>query len=131
MADLFARKLGASANDVADVPHMAAFARRLLRAEFLRADMGISGVNFGVAATGSICIATNEGNGRLTTTVPRVHVALMGIERIVPTLADLGLMLQLLARSATGQPLTVYTNIISGPRRAIVAVPPAGEPSSR
>ena len=66
---------------------------------------------------GSICIATNEGNGRLTTTVPRVHVALMGIERVVPTLADLGLMLQLLARSATGQPLTVYTNIISGPRR--------------
>jgi len=117
VADLFARKLGASANDVADVPHMAAFARRLLRAEFLRADMGISGVNFGVAATGSICIATNEGNGRLTTTVPRVHVALMGIERVVPTLADLGLMLQLLARSATGQPLTVYTNIISGPRR--------------
>ena len=81
VADLFARKLGATANDVADVPHMAAFARRLLRAEFLRADMGISGVNFGVAATGSICIATNEGNGRLTTTVPRVHVALMGIER--------------------------------------------------
>ena len=117
VADLFARKLGASASDVADVPHMAAFARRLLRAEFLRADMGISGVNFGVAATGSICIATNEGNGRLTTTVPRVHVALMGIERVVPTLADLGLMLQLLARSATGQPLTVYTNIISGPRR--------------
>ena len=117
VADLFEQKLGASANDVADVPHMAAFARRLLRAEFLRADMGISGVNFGVAATGSICIATNEGNGRLTTTVPRVHVALMGIERVVPTLADLGLMLQLLARSATGQPLTVYTNIISGPRR--------------
>ena len=103
---------------------MAAFARRLLRAEFLRADMGISGANFGVAATGSICIATNEGNGRLTTTVPRVHVALMGIERIVPTLADLGLMLQLLARSATGQPLTVYTNIISGP-----AAPRARQPT--
>ena len=119
VAELFERKLGATPTDVADVPHMAAFARRLLRAEFLRADMGISGVNFGVAATGSICIATNEGNGRLTTTVPRVHVALMGIERLVPTLADLGLMLQLLARSATGQPLTVYTNIISGPRRAI------------
>src|SRR5215218_4323233 len=117
VAALFERKLGATPNDVADVPHMAAFARRLLRAEFLRADMGISGANFGVAETGSICIATNEGNGRLTTTVPRVHVALMGIERIVPSLTDLGLMLQLLARSATGQRLTVYTNIISGPRR--------------
>ena len=117
VAELFERQLGATATDVADVPHLAAFARRLLRAEFLRADMGISGANFGVAATGSLCIATNEGNGRLTTTVPRVHVALMGIERLVPTLADLGLMLQLLARSATGQSLTVYTNIISGPRR--------------
>jgi L-lactate dehydrogenase complex protein LldF len=117
VAALFQQKLGATATDVADVPHMAAFARRLLRAEFLRADMGISGANFGVADTGSLCIVTNEGNGRLTTTVPRVHVALMGIERIVPTLADLGVMLQLLARSATGQPLSVYTNIISGPRR--------------
>ena len=117
VAALFEQKLGATPSDVADVPHMAAFARRLLRAEFLRADMGISGANFGVAETGSLCIVTNEGNGRLTTTVPRVHVALMGIERVVPSFADLGLMLQLLARSATGQPLTVYTNIISGPRR--------------
>jgi L-lactate dehydrogenase complex protein LldF len=126
VAELFERKLGATPTDVADVPHMAAFARRLLRAEFLQADMGISGVNFGVAATGSICIATNEGNGRLTTTVPRVHVALMGIERLVPTLSDLGVMLQLLARSATGQPLTVYTNIISGPRRRSPAPPASG-----
>jgi L-lactate dehydrogenase complex protein LldF len=117
VAALFEQKLGATPSDVADVPHMAAFARRLLRAEFLRADMGISGANFGVAETGSLCIVTNEGNGRLTTTVPRVHVALMGVERLVPSFADLGLMLQLLARSATGQPLTVYTNIISGPRR--------------
>ena len=117
VAALFEQKLGATPSDVADVPHMAAFARRLLRAEFLRADMGISGANFGIAETGSLCIVTNEGNGRLTTTVPRVHVALMGIERVVPSFADLGLMLQLLARSATGQPLTVYTNIISGPRR--------------
>jgi L-lactate dehydrogenase complex protein LldF len=117
VAALFERKLGATPQDVADVPHMTAFARRLLRAEFLQADMGVSGANFGVAATGSICIATNEGNGRLTTTVPRVHVALMGIERIVPTLEDLGLMLQLLGRSATGQLLTVYTNILTGPRR--------------
>jgi L-lactate dehydrogenase complex protein LldF len=126
VAALFERRLGATANDVADVPHMAAFARRLLRAEFLRADMGISGANFGVADSGSLCVVTNEGNGRLTTTVPRVHVALMGIERIVPTLADLGLMLQLLARSATGQPLSVYTNILSGPRRGPSTQPGSG-----
>jgi L-lactate dehydrogenase complex protein LldF len=111
------RGLGATDDDVIDVPQMTAFARRLLRAGFLKADMGISGGNFGVAETGSLCICTNEGNGRLTTTLPRVHVALMGIERLVPTLSDLDVMLQLLGRSATGQKLTVYTNIISGPRR--------------
>ena len=88
-----------------------------MRAGFLRADMGISGGNFGVAETGSVCITTNEGNGRLTTSVPRVHVALMGIERLVPTLPDLGVMLQILGRSATGQKLTVYSNVMSGPRR--------------
>jgi L-lactate dehydrogenase complex protein LldF len=70
-----------------------------------------------VAETGSIVTVTNEGNGRLTTTVPRLHVALIGIERIVPTMKDLGVMLQLLARSATGQKLSVYSNIITGPRR--------------
>jgi L-lactate dehydrogenase complex protein LldF len=117
VAKLFQDKLQATDAEVADVPQMTAFARRRLRAGFLKADMGISGGNFGVAETGSLCICTNEGNGRLTTTVPRVHVALMGIERIVPTLADLGVMLQVLGRSATGQKLTVYSNIITGPRR--------------
>jgi L-lactate dehydrogenase complex protein LldF len=117
VARLFQEKLAATDEEVADVPQMTAFARRHLRAGFLKADMGISGGNFGVAETGSLCICTNEGNGRLTTTVPRVHVALMGIERIVPTLADLGVMLQVLGRSATGQKLTVYSNIITGPRR--------------
>jgi len=117
VAALFQAKLQATDEEVADVPQMTAFARRWLRAGFLKADMGISGGNFGVAETGSLCICTNEGNGRLTTTVPRVHVALMGIERIVPTLADLGVMLQVLGRSATGQKLTVYSNIITGPRR--------------
>ena len=117
IARLFQEKLQASDADVADVPQMTAFARRRLRDGFLKADMGISGGNFGVAETGSLCICTNEGNGRLTTTLPRVHVALMGIERIVPTLADLGIMLQVLGRSATGQKLTVYSNIITGPRR--------------
>jgi L-lactate dehydrogenase complex protein LldF len=95
---------------------MTQFARRALRPAFLSADLGISGVNFGIAKTGGICICTNEGNGRLTTTLPRVHVAMMGIERIVPTIEDLGVMLQVLARSATGQNLTVYSNVIHGPR---------------
>lgn len=92
-------------------------ARRHLREIFLSADMGISGVNFGVASSGSICTVTNEGNGRLTTTAPRVHVAIMGMERLVPTMGDLAVMLEVLARSATGQALSVYTNIVTGPRR--------------
>ncbi|MEK6630635.1 MAG: LUD domain-containing protein, partial [Acidobacteriota bacterium] len=103
VAALFRDKLGASNTDVADVPAMTAFARRVLRQEFVRAGMGVSGVNLAVADTGSLCLVSNEGNGRLTTTLPRVHVALVGLERIVPTAADLGVVLQLLARSATGQ----------------------------
>jgi L-lactate dehydrogenase complex protein LldF len=117
VARLFREKLGATAEDVASVPNMTALARRLLRNAFLTADLGISGVNFGVAESGTICITTNEGNGRLTTTVPRVHVAMMGIERLVPTAADLTVMLQVLGRSATGQKATVYTNLLTGPRR--------------
>lgn len=127
VARSFRDKLGASDEDLAGVPEMTAFARRTLRTGFLEADMGISGGNFGVAETGSLCICTNEGNGRLTTTLPRVHVALMGIERLVPTLADLGVMLQVLGRSATGQKLTVYSNIITGPRRRSPDSPGQGE----
>jgi L-lactate dehydrogenase complex protein LldF len=97
---------------------MARVAREKLRDAYLRADMGISGVNFGVAATGSIAIVTNEGNASLATSAPRVHVAMMGIERIVPSLAELGTMLRVLARSATGQKATVYYDLITGPRRA-------------
>lgn len=117
VAELFRRTAGATDADVADVPSMTRFAREQLRPAFLAADLGISGVNFGVAETGSICICTNEGNGRLVTTLPRVHVAMMGIERLVPDIPSLGTVLQVLARSATGQNLTVYTNIITGPRR--------------
>jgi len=117
VAAVFREKLGAGDEDVADAARMTALARRTLRAEFLAADMGISGANFGIAETGSICLVTNEGNGRLTTTLPRVHVALLGIERLVATMADLGVMLRLLARSATGQKLSVYSNVLSGPRR--------------
>jgi L-lactate dehydrogenase complex protein LldF len=117
VAALFKEKLGARDEEVADVPAITAFARRVLRREFLNSGMGISGANFGVAESGSLCVITNEGNGRLTTTVPRVHVALIGLERILPTVADLGVMMQLIARSATGQAAPVYTNIITGPRR--------------
>ena len=97
---------------------MTAFVRGRMRQIFLSAEMGISGVNFGVAETGTIVTVTNEGNGRMTTTCPRIHVAVMGIERLVPTLVDLSVMLQVLARSATGQKLSVYTNLITGPRRS-------------
>ncbi|MCX6549947.1 MAG: LutB/LldF family L-lactate oxidation iron-sulfur protein [Acidobacteria bacterium] len=127
VARLFEDKLGARPDEVADIPAITAFARRTLRQEFLQAGMGISGVNLAVADTGSLCLVTNEGNGRLTTTLPRVHVAVMGLERIVPTAADLGVVLQLLARSATGQALSVYTNIITGPRRPATSDGP-GEP---
>lgn len=101
-----------------DIPVEAAYARARLRQSFLDADIGITGVNFALAETGSICLVENEGNGRMCTSLPKVHVAIMGMERIVPTWADLDVMLSLLARSATGQALSVYTNIISGPRRA-------------
>jgi L-lactate dehydrogenase complex protein LldF len=88
-----------------------------VRRIFLQADLGISGVNFAVADTGAVALVTNEGNGRLTTTAPPVHVAVMGLERIVPTMDDLATMLSVLARSATGQKLTSYTTIVAGPRR--------------
>jgi len=126
VAKLFRDKLNATNDDLADVPNMTALARRMLRQDFLEADMGISGVNFGVAESGSICLVTNEGNGRLTTTTPRIHVALMGMERLVPTIEDLGVMIQILARSATGQKLSVYTNIVTGPRRVSANGPENG-----
>jgi L-lactate dehydrogenase complex protein LldF len=101
-----------------EIPAEVAYARERLRDVFLKADIGVSGVNFAVASTGSICIVTNEGNGRMVTSLPRVHVAIMGMERIVRDLSELDVMLSLLARSATGQQLTVYTNLITGPARA-------------
>jgi L-lactate dehydrogenase complex protein LldF len=93
------------------------YARERLRQVFLDADMGITGANFGIVETGAICFVTNEGNGRMVSALPRVHVVLMGIEKLIPTLADLDRFLKLLARSATGQKLTAYTSLVSGPRR--------------
>jgi len=100
-----------------DTETLARYARERLRAAFLRADMGITGANFGVVENGAICLVTNEGNGRMVTTLPRVHVVMMGIEKLVPTMADLDRFLKLLARSATGQKLTAYTTLLRGPRR--------------
>ncbi len=100
-----------------NVKEMTNVARRELRRIFFSADVGLSGVNFGVAETGTLAIVTNEGNARLCTTLPRVHVALMGLERLVPTLADLEVMLRLLPRSATAQKLTSYVTLLTGPRR--------------
>jgi L-lactate dehydrogenase complex protein LldF len=100
-----------------DPKTLAAAARQRLREEFRNADMGVSGANFVVADTGTICIISNEGNARLTTTVPPVHVAIAGIEKVIPRLADLPIFLKLLARGATGQKMSVYTSLITGPRR--------------
>jgi L-lactate dehydrogenase complex protein LldF len=96
---------------------LAQAARRQLREVFRTADVGITGANFGVSETGSICLVTNEGNGRLVSSLPRVHVAILGMERLVPTLGELAVLLRLLARSGTGQRLTTYTTLITGPRR--------------
>src|SRR5262249_38978320 len=85
--------------------------------KFFQADLGITGANFAVAETGTVVLITNEGNGRLTTTWPRVHVALMGMEKVIPRLVDLPVFLKLLARAATGQTLSVYTTLLTGPRR--------------
>jgi L-lactate dehydrogenase complex protein LldF len=112
---LFHQKLGMPYTD--DISVMTNIARRTLRQVFLHAEIGISGVNFGVAETGTLCVVTNEGNGRMVTTLPPLHIALMGIERLVPTMDDLCLMLSLLPRSATGQKLSVYTSLLNSPRQ--------------
>jgi L-lactate dehydrogenase complex protein LldF len=111
----FHEQLGIPYTD--DVAVLVAAARRTLRQTFLDADLGISGVNFGVVETGSLCLLSNEGNGRMVSTLPPVHIALMGIERLVRTMDDLALMLSLLPRSATGQKMTVYTSLIHSSRR--------------
>ncbi|MEN6457492.1 MAG: lactate utilization protein B [Thermoguttaceae bacterium] len=110
---LFVEKLGEEFT--ADHVKLADVARRHLREEYLKADMGISGCNFAVADTGTVVVVENEGNAGLSTSVPPVHVVLVGIEKMLPRLADLPLMLNLLPRSGTGQKLTSYTHLINGP----------------
>ncbi|MCS7047211.1 MAG: LUD domain-containing protein, partial [Gemmataceae bacterium] len=102
----------------ADAKTLALTGRRVLRQKFYHADLGITGVNFAVAETGTMVLVTNEGNGRLTTTWPRVHIAVMGMEKVIPRFQDLPTFLKLLARGATGQPLSVYTTLLTGPRRS-------------
>jgi L-lactate dehydrogenase complex protein LldF len=116
VAELFSRVEGEAVP--ARLEELTQAARRQLREAFLTADVGITGANFGVAETGSVCLVTNEGNARLASSLPRVHIALMGMERVVPTLAELAVLLRLLGRSATGQKLTTYTTLVTGPRRA-------------
>ena len=82
------------------------------------ADVGISGANFGVAETGTIVLVTNEGNGRMCTSLPKVHISLMGIERVIPTSDDLAVLLPLVTGAGTGQLITSYVSMISGPRTA-------------
>jgi L-lactate dehydrogenase complex protein LldF len=114
VAELFAREVGRPV--AADPEALTRIARETLRDRFLQADMGITGANFAVAETGTIVLVTNEGNGRLATSLPRVHVALMGVEKVIPSLSDLVVFLAILARSATGQRLSVYTTLLGGPR---------------
>ncbi len=115
IADLFGEKEGRTF--VPETKVLAGYARDQLRNIFLQADIGLTGCNFGVAETGSITLVSNEGNGRMVSTLPKVHVVVMGMERLVPTMQDLEVVLNLLARSATGQKLTVYTSLITGPKR--------------
>lgn len=98
------------------ITDLAREAREMLRAHFLSAQMGISGGNFLIAETGSAALVTNEGNGRMVTTLPKVHVVIAGIEKVIPTLEDLSLLLRLLTRSASGQTISNYVSVLTGPR---------------
>jgi len=123
ISDLFHKKLHSTPTD--NPEELTMIARRELRLKYLRADIGISGANFGIAETGMISITENEGNARLTTAIPRVHVALMGIEKVIPKLSDLALFLPMLATAGTGQQITCYNSLIGGPRQPDEADGPA------
>jgi L-lactate dehydrogenase complex protein LldF len=114
--ELFRDKLGEDIAD-ADPQKLVALARRKLREAFFAAEMGISGANFIVADAGAVAISTNEGNGRLSTSLPRIHVAVTGIEKVIPRLVDLATLWPTLATSGTGQPITTYSTLVAGPRR--------------
>ena len=111
---LFERELGSAPGDT-DPGRLTEAARRDLRARFLAADAAITGANFALAETGTLVLVTNEGNADLGTSLPRLHVACLGIEKVIPGLADLAVLLRLLPRSATGQPISAYTSLLTGP----------------
>lgn len=115
IAELFHEKFGTPIN--ANAESLTLKARELLRDKYLQADIGITGANFLIADTGSIALTENEGNARLSTTFPKIHIAVVGIEKIIPSLNDLDLFWPLLSTHGTGQNLTVYNSIINGPRR--------------
>lgn len=116
VADIFTEKLGVE-NEVV-IEKQTRIARGVLREKFLAADIGITGANFLIADSGAILLVENEGNARLTTSTPKIHIAIAGIEKLIPRATDLAVFLKLLARSATGQALSVYTSFLSGPRKA-------------
>lgn len=115
ISDLFQRELGTAPTNSPE--ELTLIARRVLRKKYIEADIGISGANFAVADTGMISVTENEGNARLTTSLPKVHIALLGIEKIVPRMADLALFLPMLATAGAGQPMTCYNTLIGGPRQ--------------
>jgi L-lactate dehydrogenase complex protein LldF len=115
VTDLFSRIAGRPLPDRRE--DLCAYAQEVLREAFLTADVGISGVNFACADTGTLVLVTNEGNGRMTTTLPRVHIAVMPVEKVLARFDDLATMLPLLVRNATGQKLSSYITMVTGPRR--------------
>src|SRR5262252_4395903 len=112
VSELFAEKL--QVERLQEIERMTQLARRVLRERFAAADMGVTGANFAVAETGTIVLVENEGNIRLTNSLPRIHVALMGIEKVIPRLMDLSIFLRLLPRSASGQKMSSYVSFLSG-----------------
>jgi L-lactate dehydrogenase complex protein LldF len=115
IGELFHDKLGTPAG-LSDPRQLAEAARAHLRQKFLEAQAGLTGVNFAIASTGGVVVCTNEGNADLGTSLPPLHIACMGVEKVVPSLRELAVFLRLLARSATGQPITTYTSHFHGPR---------------
>lgn len=115
VAEIFTRELHVANETVPEKQTL--IAREVLREKFLHADIGISGANFLIADSGAVTIIENEGNARLTTSAPKIHIAVAGIEKVIPRAQDLAVFLKLLARSATGQLLSVYTSFLSGPKR--------------
>lgn len=111
---ILAEKKGYTGDNVPE--NMTRFVRKLIRKEFMSADVGVTGCNFAVAETGTVTLVTNEGNGRFVTTAPETQIVFMGMERIVPTFAELDIMFSVLARSAVGAKLTSYMSLITGPR---------------